>query len=111
MLSDRFSRDYQSSTSACVIKRQSAPNHVHKKSHKSFLDAEKRAKGEQCYRGDYCLNISELTNQTNFTEVREYRGYAPLTHEVGNSSVLSLIYYSRKELFSVKEIGTGPILF
>ncbi|CBY31821.1 unnamed protein product [Oikopleura dioica] len=44
-------------------------------------DAEKRAKGEQCYRGDYCLNISELTNQTNFTEVREYRGYAPLTHE------------------------------
>ena len=32
-------------------------------------------------RGDRCLNISELTNNTNFTEVREYVGYTPVTVE------------------------------
>lgn len=45
------------------------------------LDGEKRAKGEEHYRGDRCLNVSELTNNTNFTEVREFVGYQPLTVE------------------------------
>lgn len=44
-------------------------------------EAEKRAKGEDSYRTDKCLNISELTNNTNFTEVREFVGYKPLTEE------------------------------
>jgi len=44
-------------------------------------DAEKRAKGEPSYRTDHLLNVSELTNNTNFTEVREYVGYMPLTDE------------------------------
>ena len=28
-----------------------------------------------------CLNISKLTNNTNFTEVREFVGYRPHTYE------------------------------
>ena len=44
-----------------------------------MTDAEKRAKGEDEYRGDQLLNVSELKNMTNFTEVRQYVGYRPLT--------------------------------
>ena len=44
-----------------------------------MTDAEKRAKGEAEYRGDQCLNVSDLMNNTNFTEVRQYVGYRPLT--------------------------------
>jgi hypothetical protein len=46
-----------------------------------YSDGEKRAKGEPTYRTDKLLNISALTNNTNFTEVREYVGYSPLTSE------------------------------
>lgn len=46
-----------------------------------MTDDEKRAKGEPSYRGDRLLNISKLTNNTNFTEVREFVGYRPHTDE------------------------------
>ena len=47
----------------------------------SFMTSEeKRAKGEDSYRNDVLLNISALSNNTNFTEVRQYTGYMPLTH-------------------------------
>ena len=46
-----------------------------------MTDAEKRAKGEDEYRGDQLLNVSALTNNTNFTEVRQYVGYRPLTQK------------------------------
>ena len=41
----------------------------------SFMTSEeKRAKGEDTYRNDTLLNVSALTNNTNFTEVRQYTG-------------------------------------